>query len=91
MTFPLAQTLAIKKGQYVALTVPTWAPVDAARRSASDTSWRSSRAATGCTDLTKQFALLGKRTSALFRCLYKNVRLTYSATFVSDATTAPTR
>ena len=34
---------------------------------------------------------LGKRTSALFRCLYKNVRLTYSATFVSDATTAPTR
>jgi hypothetical protein len=90
VTFPLARTLAIKKGQYVALTVPTWAPVMQLALGA-DTSWRSSREATGCTDLTKQFALLGKRTSALFRCLYKNVRLTYSATFVSDATTAPAR
>ena len=90
VTFPLGRTLAIKKGQYVALTVPTWAPVMQLALGA-DTSWRSSREAAGCTDLTKQFALLGKRTSALFRCLYKNVRLTYSATFVSDATTAPTR
>lgn len=89
VTFPLGKTLAIKKGQYVALTVPTWAPVMQIALG-PDTSWRSSRPATGCTDLTKQFALLGKRTSALFRCLYKNVRLTYSATFVSDATTAPT-
>ena len=57
--------------------------------SAPDTSWRSSRAATGCLDVTTQFALLGKRTSALFRCLYKGVRLTYSATFISNATATP--
>ena len=88
--FPLARTLQIKKGQYVGLNVPTWAPVMQLALGA-DTSWRSSRAATGCADLTKQFALLGKRTAALFRCLYKNVRLTYSATFISDATTAPIR
>ncbi len=86
--FPLTTTLPIKKGQYVALTVPTWAPLMALGL-AADTSWRSSRAATGCGDITVQFALLGTRTNAFFRCLYKGVRLTYSATFISNATATP--
>lgn len=81
--FPLEQTLAIKKGQYVGLTVPTWAPV-LQLYLGSDTSWRSSRSQTGCTDYTTQFGLLGKRTSAFFRCLYRTARMTYSATFISD-------
>jgi hypothetical protein len=85
--FPLTTTLPIKKGQYVALTVPTWAPVMQLGLGA-DTSWRSSRAASGCGDITVQFALLGSRTNAFFRCLYKGVRLTYSATFISNATAA---
>jgi hypothetical protein len=83
--FPLTTTLPIKKGQYVALTVPTWAPVMQLGLGA-DTSWRSSRASSGCLDITVQFALLGSRSNALFRCLYKGVRLTYSATFISNAT-----
>ena len=29
-------------------------------------------------------ALLGKRTTAFFRCLYRTARLTYSATFIPD-------
>jgi hypothetical protein len=88
--FPLTTTLPIKKGQYVALTVPTWAPVMQLGLGA-DTSWRSSRAASGCGDVTVQFALLGSRSNALFRCLYKGVRLTYSATFISNATAAATK
>ncbi len=88
--FPLTNTLAIKKGQYVALTVPTWAPALQVGLG-PDTSWRSSRDASGCLDTKPQFALLGKRTSALFRCLYKGVRLTYSATFINDPTAAPAR
>jgi len=88
--FPLINTLPIKKGQYVALTVPTWAPVMQLGLGV-DTSWRSSRAASGCGDVTVQFALLGSRSNALFRCLYKGVRLTYSATFVSNATAAPAK
>jgi hypothetical protein len=87
--FPLVQTLAIKKGQYVALTVPTWAPMLQIGLG-SDTSWRSSRSQTGCSDVTTQFALVGKRTSATFHCLYKTARLTYSATFVSDPTGSKT-
>lgn len=85
--FPLAQTLPIKQGQFVALTVPTWAPV-LQLGLGSDTSWRSGRAQTGCLDTTTQTGLLGSRSSAFFRCLYKGVRMTYSATFISDATTA---
>jgi hypothetical protein len=79
--FPLTQTLAIKKGQYIGLTVPTWAPVMQIGL-ASDTSWRSSRDASGCSDLTTQFAMVGSRTTSFFRCLYKGVRLTYTATFI---------
>jgi hypothetical protein len=83
--FPLTDTLRIRKGQYVGITVPTWAPALQIGLP-SDTSWRSSRAPTGCLDTTTQFALVGARTNALFRCLYKTARLTYSATFIPSAT-----
>jgi hypothetical protein len=86
--FPLTQTLAIKKGQYVALTVPTWAPVMQLGLGA-DTSWRSNRNTSGCLDVEVQFALTGSRSTADFRCLYKGVRLMYSATFISDAVATP--
>ena len=47
--FPLAQTLPIKKGQYVGLSVPSWAP--ALQLSlGSDTSWRASRPKDSCDD-----------------------------------------
>jgi hypothetical protein len=88
--FPLISTLPIKKGQYVALTVPTWAPVMQLGLGA-DTSWRSSRASSGCLDVSAQSALLGSRSNAMFRCLYKGVRLTYSATFISNATATPAK
>ena len=52
----------------------------------SDTSWRSSRAPTGCLDTTTQFALARRSHDALFRCLYKTARLTYSATFIPSPT-----
>ncbi len=86
--FPLERSLPIKKGQYVGLTVPTWAPV-LQLYLGSDTSWRSSRSQTGCNDYTTQFGLLGKRTTAFFRCLYRTARMTYSATFISNPA-APT-
>jgi len=81
--FPLARTLRIREGQYIALTVPTWAPALQIGLG-SDTSWRSSRSSSGCLDLTTQFAMVGKRTSAMFRCLYRTARLTYSATFIAN-------
>jgi hypothetical protein len=81
--FPLAQTLAIKKGQFVGLSVPSWAPALQVGLP-SDTSWRASRAAEGCGDTATQSALVGTRHSVAFACLFKTARLTYSATFISS-------
>jgi len=79
--FPLIRTLAIKKGQYVGITVPTWAPALQVALG-NDTSWRSSRGADACGDTGTQSAMIGQRTRASFRCLYRTARLTYSATFI---------
>jgi hypothetical protein len=79
--FPLDQTLPIKKGQYVGLSVPSWAPA-LQLALGSDTSWRASRPKDSCNDTSTQFALVGERRAVPFGCLYKTARLTYSATFV---------
>jgi hypothetical protein len=81
--FPLAQSLPIKKGQYVGLTVPSWAPALQIGLG-SDTSWRASRAADGCGDTSTQSALVGRHASVAFKCLFRTARLTYSATFISS-------
>jgi hypothetical protein len=88
--FPLTQTLPIKKGQYVGLTVPTWAPILQLGLGA-DTSWRASRSRALCDDPsvnTTQTALVGTRRSTAFDCLYKTARMTYSATFISSPASA---
>jgi hypothetical protein len=94
-TIPLTQTLAVKKGQLVALTVPTWAPVLSVGLP-RETSWRSSRR-TACNDVQTQSlqtaqTLVGSLTQ--YRCLYATARLTYSATLITypgaDSPNAPT-
>jgi hypothetical protein len=81
--FPLTQSLPIKKGQYIGLTVPSWAPALQIGLG-SDTSWRASRAADGCGDTSTQSALVGSNSSVAFKCLFRTARLTYSATFISS-------
>jgi len=88
--FPLERTLAIRKGQYVGLSVPSWAPA-LQLGLGNDSSWRASRSKRLCSDPTvtsMQTALLGNRSSAQFGCLYKTTRLTYSATFIPTPTPA---
>ena len=81
--FPLAHTLPIREGDRIGLTVPTWAPVLQVGQPGT-TSWRGSRPQDRCADVTTQRAMLGRRRTASFRCLYRTARLTYSATFVPD-------
>jgi len=81
--FPLIRTLPIRKGDYVGLSVPTWAPALQISLD-NETSWRSSRSRDACLDTATQSAMLGNRTKVSFRCLYRTARLTYSATFVSN-------
>jgi hypothetical protein len=83
--FPLEQSLPVRKGQTIALTVPTWAPA-LATGLPSDTSWRASRRAGQCDDTSTQTAQSEVRALIQYRCLYQRVRLSYSATMVTDPT-----
>ena len=80
--FPLATTLVVHKGDLLALTVPTWAPTLAVGQDRKD-GWRASRAATGCDDTKAQTALQTLKGTAVFPCLYRTARLTYTAKVIS--------
>lgn len=81
--FPLETSIPVKKNNVVALTVPTWAPALATGLGA-DTSWRASRPAGDCDDTSTQTAQSDIRDLAQYRCLYQRVRLSYSATMITD-------
>jgi hypothetical protein len=80
--FPLASTIAVKKGDVVALTVPSWAPA-LALGFGKDTSWRASRPKGQCTTTSTQTTQMQLGTNVQYFCLYQTARLTYSATLVS--------
>ncbi|HEX5851709.1 MAG TPA: hypothetical protein VFY36_01330 [Solirubrobacteraceae bacterium] len=80
--FALDRTIPIKKGDVVALTVPSWAPA-LALGFGNDTSWRASRPKKGCTSTSSQTTQTTIGTSTQYYCLYQTARLTYSATLVS--------
>ena len=80
--FPLETTLQVKKGDVVALTVPSWAPA-LALGFGKDTSWRASRAKSQCTSTSTQTTQTTIGASTQYYCLYQTARLTYSATLIS--------
>jgi hypothetical protein len=80
--FPLTTSIAVKKGQVVALTVPTWAP--ALTQLLNDgSSWRASRAKGKCDKTGLQTAQTKMDQRTQYRCLYR-ARLTYSATLITN-------
>jgi hypothetical protein len=80
--FPLETTLPIKKGDVVALTVPSWAPA-LALGFANTTSWRASRPKSGCSTTGSQTSQTSVGSAVQYYCLYQTARLTYSATLIS--------
>jgi hypothetical protein len=80
--FPLAQSIPVKKGNMIALTVPTWAPA-LALGFGNEVSWRASRPRGKCTDTTTQATHTNLGSIVQYVCLYRTARLTYSATLVS--------
>lgn len=81
--FPLETSIPVRKGSILALTVPTWAPA-LATGLGGDTSWRASRPAGDCDDTSTQTAQTDIRDLSQYRCLYQRVRLSYSATLITD-------
>jgi len=80
--FPLETTLAVKKGDIVALTVPTWAPA-LALGFGHETSWRASRAKGQCASRSSLSTHTQIGSSVQYFCLYQTARLAYSATVIS--------
>lgn len=81
-TVKFGASLAVERGEIVALTVPTWAPAFAQGLPANN-SWRASRATGKCTNPTavrqgQPQTRIGRR--ATYGCLYKTARLLYTAT-----------
>jgi hypothetical protein len=80
--FPLETTIPVKKGDVLALTVPTWSP-SLALGFANTTSWRASRPRSGCKSTSSQTTQTEVASAVQYFCLYQTARLTYSATLIS--------
>lgn len=80
---PLKQSIPVKKGYIIAITVPTWAPALALKQPGT-TSWRASRNKGKCDDFNAQSAQTQTNNVVRFFCLYRTARLAYSATVVSN-------
>ena len=84
-TFVLPEPLRVRKTNWIAITVPTWAPIFANNLGRADW-WRSSRAKNSCDPprSLRQFALGELRSVNVFGCTYSGARLLYTATYVPD-------
>ena len=80
--FPLERTIAVRKGDIIALTVPTWAPA-LALGFGKDTSWRASRERKQCSSTSAQSTHTQIGAPVQYYCLYQTARLTYGATLIS--------
>jgi hypothetical protein len=81
--FALEKSIPVKKGNVIAISVPTWAPALSINQPGT-VSWRASRPKGGCNDFAKPTAQTGTANVTRFFCLYRTARLTYTATVVSD-------
>jgi hypothetical protein len=81
-TFALREPLRVKPGNYVALTVPTWAPA-LGLGLPRDNSWLASRQP-DCEDVGQRAATQSVGGIRHYGCTYRTARLLYSVTYVAD-------
>jgi hypothetical protein len=82
--FALDHPLTVLKGQIVALTIPTWAPMFALNLSPENT-WRGSRLPEHCIsreDVQGEHPQQGVGKTKTYGCYYSEARLLYTATLV---------
>jgi hypothetical protein len=84
-TFVLDEPMRVVRGNVVAITVDTWAPIFSNGLPRSNW-WRSSRARGSCDPprSLRQYAMLTLRRVNVFGCTYHGARLLYTATYVPD-------
>jgi hypothetical protein len=84
-TYALADPLKIRKGEFLALTIPTWSPAFAVDLSGDGNIWRSSRAEGECSGTAnikngKPHQKVGSQKE--YGCDYKTARLLYWGYYV---------
>ena len=79
----LQRSIWVKKGQIIALTVPTWAPALATGLD-STTAWNASRGKGQCEDTQGQTSQLAVKQFSDYYCKYTTARITYSAQIIPD-------
>jgi hypothetical protein len=84
-TFVLPEPLRVRKTNWIAISVPTWAPIFSNNLTGADW-WRSSRAKGSCEPpkSLNQFAMETTRDISVFGCTYHGARLLYTATYIPD-------
>lgn len=82
-TFVFDRPIPVKKGNWIAVTVPTWAPFLATNLARTNW-WRSSRPKGSCEPpkSLRQFAMEDLREVNVFGCTYHGARLLYTVTYV---------
>jgi hypothetical protein len=82
-TFVFDRPIPVKKGNWIAITVPTWAPLLSTNLARTNW-WRSSRAKGSCETpkSLRQFAMEDLREVKEFGCTYHGARLLYTVTYV---------
>jgi hypothetical protein len=80
---PLAAPLPVAKGDTIALTVPTWAPVLTFGLSTSKFAYRQSRRANCTKPASTEQAQLTVGATTAYQCDYTGTRIEYSATEVT--------
>ncbi len=94
--FPLTTSIPVVRGETIALTTPTWAPVLSIDLSTSHFAYRQSRSRNCQSPPTTTQALVSVGGSAAYSCDYPGTRVEYSATEVTNpvaptTTTTPTK
>jgi hypothetical protein len=82
-TFVFDEPIRVKEGNWIAITVPTWAPLLSTNLARTNW-WRSSRPRGSCEPprSLRQFAMEDLREVNKFGCTYSGARLLYSVTYV---------
>jgi hypothetical protein len=87
---PMAAPLPVAKGDVIALTVPTWAPVLSFGLSTSQFGYRQSRRANCPHPAAAQQAQVTLGQEAMYRCEYAGTSVEYTATEITTPTPAKT-
>ncbi len=87
--FPLTKPLPVKKGEVIALSVPTWAPVLSINLPSKSFAYRQGRTGKCSSPSPTPPAALRLNRSAEFNCDYPGTRVEYTATEITTPTATP--